>query len=197
MSLVFLVPSFSLGRKRLHISSHGGLLSRRRGARPLKCFSVGSLSDSGMFCGATPLPHCPHPQALAPPTLGRPIPAPFQARHNGALAAPPPEPATEGLPRRAKSFPLHLPGEEGGVWREYGSGAGARAPGAGAPGCWGCRVERRPGKPRTAGLPEALRVPEGRGGGGATARQTPPFGGPARGAMPGVSMVIINKLQLP
>ena len=177
MSLVFLVPSFSLGRKRLHISSHGGLLSRRLGARPLKCFSVGSLSDSGMFCGATPLPHCPPPQALAPPTLGRPIPAPFQARHNGALAAPPPEPATEGLPRRAKSFPLHLPGEEGGVWREYGSGAGARAPG-----CWGAGD---PASPEQRGCRKRCVCPKGERGGGYRAPdptlRRPPQGSNARG----------------
>ncbi|XP_057164325.1 sterile alpha motif domain-containing protein 1-like isoform X1 [Ursus arctos] len=128
MSPLSLVPFLPRQEVTPIFSSHGGLRSRRLWGC-LGCFS--SVPSGAQERSGAPLPSGPPRRAPAPPTLGGPISGPSRARHNGSLAASPPEPAPEGPPAALHASFQPCPLGEGGVPRgnRLAVTAGTRAPG--------------------------------------------------------------------
>ncbi|VCW70812.1 unnamed protein product, partial [Gulo gulo] len=142
VSPLFSVPSFSPGRKWLPFSPLTVVFDPGVfGAHCLGCFSVCTFRGSGALC--RPLPSGPLRGPRLPHTLGWPISAPGRARHNGALAASPPEPASAVPPRRA---PLPAPSSRRGGVLRGNRPAGALTPDLGLLGAR-YRAERGPSKP--------------------------------------------------
>ncbi|XP_057164326.1 uncharacterized protein LOC113243093 isoform X2 [Ursus arctos] len=130
MSPLSLVPFLPRQEVTPIFSSHGGLRSRRLWGC-LGCFS--SVPSGAQERSGAPLPSGPPRRAPAPPTLGGPISGPSRARHNGSLAASPPEPAPEGPPAALHASFQPCPLGEGAQRDDRGAGCKERERGDSEP----------------------------------------------------------------